>query len=75
MTHNFIAQIKYSNLETESTVMKKIEQNYQIQFQVQLRLVRNSEIQIKSKSIKKLQIRRIYIQTQIHVHFCCTVLP
>ena len=43
--------------------MKKIKQNYEIQIQVQIRLVRNYEIQIQSKSIKKLQIRRIYIQT------------
>jgi len=61
ITHNVIAQIKHSNLETEPNVMKKIKQNYEIQIQVQIRLVRNYEIQIQSKSIKKLQIRRIYI--------------
>ena len=59
---NQFSQIKYSNLETELNVMKKFKQNYQIQ--VQIRLVRK----IKSKSIKKLQIRKIYIQIQIHVH-------
>jgi len=42
--------------------MKKFKQNYQIQIQVQIRSVRNYEIQIQSKSIKKLRIRRIYIQ-------------
>jgi len=69
ITHfNVIEQIKYNNLETEPNVMKIFKQNHKIQFQVQIRLVRNYEIQVQSKSIKKLQIRRIYIQIQIHVH-------
>jgi len=41
ITRNVIAQIKYSNLESEPNVMKKFKQNYQIQIQVQIRLVRN----------------------------------
>ena len=65
ITHNVIAQIESSNLETETKVMKKFKQNYQIQ--VQIRLVRNYEVQIQSKSIKKLQIRRIYIQILVHL--------
>ena len=48
--------------------MKKFEQNYQIEIPVQIRLVRDYKIQVQSKSIKKLQIRRIYIQIiQTHV--------
>ena len=43
---NQFSQIKYSNLESELDVMKKIKQNYQIQIRDQIPLVRN----IKSKS-------------------------
>ena len=48
ITHNIIAQIKYSNLETEPNVMKKFKRSYQIE--VQIRLVRNYEIQIHKKT-------------------------
>jgi len=68
-THNVIAWIKYSNLETEPYVMKKFKQNYQ----VQIRSVRNYKIQ--SKSIKKLQIRRIYIQIDVRLCFTQISVP
>ena len=49
--------------------MTKFKQNYQIQ--VQIRLVKYYEIQIRSKSIKKLQIHKINIQ--FHFHLCWQV--
>jgi len=53
--------------------MKNLNRIIKSKFQVQIRLVRNYEIQIHSQSIKKLQIRRIYIQIHVHLclHTCC----
>jgi len=49
-THNILAQIENSSLESEPNVMKKSKQNYEIQIHVEIWLVRNYEIQIHQKT-------------------------
>ena len=57
-------QIKYNNLQLRNKIEScdEVQQGYQIQ----IRLSRIYKIQIQSKPITKLKIRRIKIQ--IHVH-------